>query len=71
VQHPSIFAFEGEFRHLVVTHWVRVIVALGFDVYEKLAQKKSAGKYFVVSLADVVLAPAVERVLMRGVDFTK
>jgi maleylacetoacetate isomerase len=53
--------------------WAQEIIGLGFDVYEKFAEK-SAGKYSVgdeVTLADVVLAPAVERALGQGVDLAK
>jgi len=48
-------------------------MGFGFDVFEKLVEI-SAGKYAVgdeVTLADVVLAPAVERALADGVDITK
>lgn len=50
--------------------WAQEIIIHGFDVYEQLV-KTSAGRYAVgdtVTLADVVLAPAVEGALMQGVD---
>lgn len=53
--------------------WARDITERVFDVYEGLVGS-SAGRYSVrdeVTLADVMLAPAVENAMMLGIDPTR
>jgi len=54
--------------------WAQEIIGLGFDVLEKLVGKL-AGQYAVVhgevTLADIVLVPAVEGALARRVSIVK
>jgi maleylacetoacetate isomerase len=53
--------------------WAKELMGLGLQAYDKVAEKY-AGMYSVgdeVTLADVVLAPAVEGALRWGVDVEK